>query len=354
MVVVMKMLECVSGSLYTLQDARPALGTSMGGETKELEWWTGGPAFMLASAGAVRLNFRGVHVYPPSALVRQLGGQDGIGWSSTPCNASAWALCNSEMGSVLPWSQPRMPESPETVPEKWGSLRCKDGHGKVLVSLGVYDISACDVIDEGVDLVYSRGSVSHRHTSMPLWRYWTCVGLAIVLVRALSYNVQGLWKKDARGDETGHRQWPALVGSVCILGLVLSDLDAVYITKADQVFFWASVAYVGFYLAVHGARRQRMKSHEEPVFNVIVGTLQVLAVRLYTAAETPYNLVLLGMLACRGWTKLMTPSHTQRYGLSLVMDSLYLSLCIELAFNGSRELVVGVLGVAFVAARLLV
>ncbi len=198
---------------------------------------------------------------------------------------------------------------------------------------------------------------------MALWRYWTCVGLAIVLVRALSYNVQGLWMKPGRGgEEVGmkHRQWPALVSSLGLLGLVLVDGDTVYITKADQVFFWASVAYVAFYLAIHGAafvarkrREQRYaQRYEQPVFNVIVGTLQVLAVRLYTAAETPYNLVLLGMLACRGWTKLlMTPEHM---GVSLVMDSLYLSLCIELAFNGSRELVVGVLGVAFVAARLLV
>lgn len=35
------------------------------------------------------------------------------------------------------------------------------------------------------------------------------------------------------------------------------------------------------------------------------------------------------------------------------MDALYLSLCIELAFDGSREVLVAVLGVAYVAGGLL-
>jgi hypothetical protein len=38
---------------------------------------------------------------------------------------------------------------------------------------------------------------------------------------------------------------------------------------------------------------------------------------------------------------------------TLLLDSLFLSLCIELAFNGTRELLVGVLGVAYLGATLL-
>lgn len=83
------------------------------------------------------------------------------------------------------------------------------------------------------------------------------------------------------------------------------------------------------------------------------GIGQVLAVRLYTAAETPYNLLLLGMLACRTWTKLMSQQRHRIHRLSLLIDSLFISLSIELAVHGGRELVAGVLGVAFVAAGLL-
>ncbi len=234
---------------------------------------------MLASAGAVRLNFRGVHTYSPSAQVRTGG------WTGVKCNASAWSLCSSEAGAALPWTQPRMPEAPATVPAGWGGLGCGDGHGKVLVSLGVYDISACDIMDEGLDVVYSQGMLYHRHTSLPLWRYWVCVGLAIVLVRALSYNVQGLWTRQAGGRQPTHAQWPALVSSMCLLALVVMDGDAVYITKADQVFFWCAMGYVGFYLLVQLRLRatrgpvkkkpNQDKAYEQPVFNVIVGTLQV-------------------------------------------------------------------------------
>ena len=301
-----------------------------------LEWWAGGGAFTLASAGAVRINFRGIHVHPPSTRLRSLGS----GWTGVPCNASAGALCCSDVGCVLPWAAPRQPESRAAVGAGWDKLWCADAKGKVLVSLGVYDISACDIIDEGLDLLYAQGELYHRYTSMPLWRYWACVGLAIVLVRALSYNVQGLWSPSA-ADAT-RPQWPALASALALLALLLPfDGDSVYVTCADQTFFWCSVAYVGYYLLAHG-------QGPAPVYNVIVAALQILATRLYTSAETPYNLLLLGMLACRVWTKALTP---RLHGWGLVIDSLYLSLCVELAHSGTREVMVGVIGVAFVAAR---
>ena len=41
------------------------------------------------------------------------------------------------------------------------------------------------------------------------------------------------------------------------------------------------------------------------------------------------------------------------HSMSLLLDSLYLSLCIELAFDGTRELLIGVLGVAYLGGILL-
>ena len=324
-------------TLHSLQDARPLLAS---GDAAILEWWAGGGAFTLASAGAVRINFRGIHVHPPSMRLRALGGA----WTGVPCNVSASALCCSDVGCVLPWAAPRLPEARDAVEAGWDKLWCSDAKGKVLVSLGVYDISACDIIDEGLDLLYTQGELYHRYTAMPLWRYWACVGLAIVLVRALSYNVQGLWNSNS-ADVT-RPQWPALASALARLALLLPfDGDSVYVTCADQTFFWGSVAYVGYYLVAHGH-----SSGPRPVYNVIVAALQLLATRIYASAETPYNLVLLGMLACRVWTKVLTP---RLHGGGLVVDSLYLSLCVELAYSGTREAMVGVIGVAFVAARLL-
>ena len=356
----------VHSSLYSLQDTRPLLST----DGTPIQWWAGGGAYTLASAGAVRLNFRGIHVYPHTAQIRSLKE---IGWSGVPCNTSAWALCSSDSGSVMPQPPPWMPEEQRGVPQGWEGLQCTDGTGKVLSSQEVYDISACDIMDEGLDVVYSQGALFHRYTSIQQWRYWTCVALAVILVRALSYNVQGVWlsshKEDMLTTTTTHAQTPALVAAMTLLGLVLADLDTVYITTGDQAFFWCTVVYVGFYLGVHGGARaaewaeskiikdnpskkqEQQAGRERPVFNIIVAALQMLAVRLYTAAETPYNLLLMGMLACRMWTKLLNPLSTR--ATSLVVDSLDLSLGVELAFTGTREVLVAVIGVAFLAARVL-
>jgi hypothetical protein len=183
------------------------------------------------------------------------------------------------------------------------------------------------------------------------------VVLAVILVRFLSYNIQSLWLPS--GEAVVQNQWAPLGCSLVLLGLVLSDGDSIYVTGTDLGFFWSTVGYVGIYLGIHATSRasrassisEMMTNYEQPVFNVIVGTLQLVAMRFYTAAETPYNTVLVGMLASRGWTKLLVHQHQSH--ASLLLDSLYLSLCIELAFDGTRELLVGVIGVAFMAGQLL-
>ena len=54
---------------------------------------------------------------------------------------------------------------------------------------------------------------------------------------------------------------------------------------------------------------------------------------------------------CAGRTKLLEGHLARRP--SLILDAIYLSLCIELAFNGTRELLVAVLGIAFLGVQLL-
>ncbi len=293
-------------ALFSLQDAaRP--GLSIAGSP--IAWWEGGPAFVLASAGAVRINFRAVYTYPTASLLRDLNRTD---WHGLPCNASAWALCAAEVGQALPWSSPRMPEDSEkVVADGWKDLACARSAGKALTSLGVYDISACDIFDEGLDLVYAQGMLFHRHNSLQTWEYWLLVVLAVVLVRCLSHNFKSLW--EPQGGQEVHAQWPALLSAFTALVVVLADGDSLHITSADQVFYWSTASYVLVYLAIHLANRfvgkhlpdwmapDQQEPKDYPVYNVIVATLQFIACRFYTAAETPYNLVLITILACRGW-----------------------------------------------------
>jgi hypothetical protein len=175
------------------------------------------------------------------------------------------------------------------------------------------------------------------------------VGLAIVLVRGLSFNLRALWQPvGGQGQPPPRPQWHALAAALALIALVVpfDAWDAVYATRADQTFHWATVAYVPAILLLNVATRGR----GAPVFNVIVAALQLLAMRLYTSAVTPYDLVFVAMLAWRAWVKVLTPSL---HGLGLVLDSLYLSLFVALACDETLESLVAIVGAPFVAARLL-
>jgi hypothetical protein len=197
------------------------------------------------------MNFRGLFIYPPSTVVRAL--DKGLGWHKIPCNVSAWALCSSDVGQTMPWLAPRVPEKQEAVSaDGWSDLGCANSAGKILVTLGVYDVSACDIFDEGLDLLYTPGRVYHRHNTLQTWKYWALVVLAVVMVRYLGYNIQVLWEPD-HGAAQVLAQWPALACSVGVLLVVLLDGDSLFVTSADQVFFWSTVGYILAYLAMHAA-----------------------------------------------------------------------------------------------------
>lgn len=250
LIVILSLIPATTrAALFSLQDSgRPGLTTMDGRHA--LSWWEGGPAFVLASAGAVRVNFRAVYTYPANSVLRDLNRTD---WHGLPCNASAWALCATGVGQAMPFSTPRMPEnSLAVVADGWTDLACSNSAGKTLVSLGVYDISACDVLDEGLDIVYSQGMLFHRHSSLQTWKYWVLVALAVVLVRCLSHNIKRLWEPAASDT---HAQWPALLASFVAIVIILADGDSLFITSADQVFYWSTVGYILVYLAIHASYR---------------------------------------------------------------------------------------------------
>ncbi len=294
------LIHTTSGALFTVEDGvRPGLAT--GDPAQSISWSEGGPAFVLASAGAVRINFRAIYTYPPDAVLRPL--DKGLGWHGTPCNVSAWALCTADVGHTLAQARPRMPERSEApTADGWNDLSCAKSEGKVLVSLGVYDITACDILDEGLDLVYTPGMIYHRHNTLYLWKYWGLVFIAVVLVRSLSFNLKDLWQPQKARQKPTKKQWPALLACILALAIVLTDVDHYIVTSADQVFLWATIAYIGVYLVIHAIQMFWFETWNYPVYNVIIAAIQLIVSRFFSAAETPYNLVLFTVLAARGWS----------------------------------------------------
>ena len=353
-----------------LTDARPQLAA--GGVP--LAWWDGGPAYLLASARAVRLNLRG-------AFPVRTGLRDDLaraGWAAAPCNESARALCSSDFGDAFPAAPPRAPDRPWALTDGWRELGCALSEGKLLVHAEVYDITACDVWDEGVDLVFARGTLYFRRTEPPFPEYCALVGICVVLVRGLCFNVQVLLQP---GTPVAS-QWPGLLAVCALLLLVGLDTDAAYVTRRDRLFFWASFGFAGLYLAVYAAdssARELRRERVGPMFNLLVAGLQLAAMRFYRTADTPYTLLLLPMLAARLWSKVLLradhagpPHHPldpgqpvhhspHRHPLALswthhvtaLLDALFLSLYNWVAVDAQGLLLVPAYAAAFVLSELL-
>lgn len=224
----------------------------------------------------------------------------------------------------------------------WRGLGCGNGAGRVITHAARYDVSACDVLDEGLDLVFSGGSLYLSKTGLGLYRYWAVVLLTVYLVRCLSHNLIVVRDSGPGNDPESkgskpEAQWSTCLACVLTTVLVCYEGDWIYVTVADQTVYWCTVAYVSAYLAYHAQHalpaclhylRGSASAYEEaPVYNLVAGTLQLVAMRLYTGADTPYNPVVLGLLATRTWVKLAESSR--RHALTATMDAAYMALLCE-------------------------
>lgn len=337
-------LQVVSGYIYAVDDVRPGLVS--GGQV--VAWGTGGGGYMAGSARMLRVNYRGIHARnSPSLILRDLVD---LGWTRVACNISAFGLCSSGLGHVFPHVPPRVSDSPQTtLAGMWAGLKCSNSMGKEVWSKGVYDVSACDVLDENVDVLLCDHSLYLTNKSeISSWRYWVLVLTSIVLVRGLGFNVQRLI-----GGQT-QPQWLVICAGGGAFLLVVSDGTSMYVTQEDLVFVLATEVYILAYLWYHVFNwlQKVDETDDPPIFNLITGSLQLMVCRLYVSAETPYNPVLLVLLVTRVWIKIMRESAWHQG--TLVLDALYLSVYMELGFMHDRQYLVGIVAAGYYAAWLLV
>ena len=325
------LIRGVLSDVLPLDDSRPFL--SSGGAP--IAWPSGGPAVLLASSPVVRVNLRGIYTEPIGMRLRDL---DRLGWARAPCNLSAFALCATEFGSILPVSPaPLVADDPSALPEDWGLLRigCASARGTLVTHQAVYEPSACDVLDEGLDLVYASGSIYFRDTHLSLVNYWFLIVGAVVLVRGLSQNIQAHRSSSPWPSQT----LPLCASAICIL-LVSHDGGDIYVTEGDFTFYCATMIYCLLYLSYHvifvlydhalGDAVILSSRQVPPVYNLAAGVMQLVASRLYTGAETPYTPVVLLILSTRAITKLRSPSAG--HALTALLDAAYISLGCELGF----------------------
>jgi len=367
---VLLVLACVlapaSRAASPLTDARPHLVA----DSLPLAWWDGGPAYLLASARGVRINFRGV--FPLRSHLR--GSLEAVGWTKTMCNESAFALCSSDTGAAFPASSPRVADAPRRLPDGWRGLSCRQSAEKVLVRALEYDISACDVLDEDLDVLYTNGTLYFRQADLPEWEHVASIVLCIVITRALSFNVQSLLNPAAPVQI----QAPGLVATAIILVFVGRDGDRPYVTVDDLVFFYVSVAFVGAYVALYTAeylarwgkraqaadpfahRSPPLQEDTDPFFTLLIGGLQLAIMRFYRTVDSPYAAVLLGMLVARLWIKvrairlpLFAPgARSGRWALTscatLLLDSMYVAFYTSVVARALGHLLIAIYAAGWV------
>lgn len=324
--------EACLAAVLPLDEDRPFLA----GSGVSIEWPSGGAAFLLSSGPLMRVNARGVFTEPVHSRLRS--DLASAGWARVACNLSAFSLCSASAGEFFPMSAPVYGEA--ELPYAWRGLRCSNSGGKTITGAGRYDVSACDVLDEGLDVVFSSQEAWFRVTSLPTWQYAVLLALATFLVRGLSVNLQ----RDRRPESQG---WLVLACGACAL-LVASGGDHVYVTESDQLFFWCTLVYCAVYCVYH-VYQLYTDPLPRPIYNLIAGTLQLVAARLYTGSESPYNPAVLFIIGARAQQKLRSAEWSQ-VGTSLV-DAVYLSLMCELAFLPDARFLVALFFASYLYAR---
>ena len=353
--------------MFDLADSVPYLAT----DSARVIWTSGWDALLAASGRCIRVNARGVSVKPSHWTQADLPR---LGWTSRACFISAHALCDTGGGLCFP-----VPPSKHTIAmdipppgynpaAAWGGLACsRDDDGRVLLDSITYDVSGCDALDNGGDLVFCNGSLAFARTDLPVWAYWSVCLLAVYIVRALSYLV--LRRVEARShpqktnEDTGSNTEPqprlteddhTVVASVCCVVVTLaSGWQHVFVTQEEAFAASATLVYVLAYTCTWTwARWSRFDVADPPIYNLIAGTLLFVSMRLYAGVETPYNAPLIWAIAARVGTKMRARACVATL-ITAPLDALVLALICTLGFSFDPLFLIGIFATAFVIGDML-
>lgn len=329
-----------SAEIFDLDNAVPWL-TSAGAEVHFDRGWD---AFVVADSSCVRLNARGVQAKPSHWAPRALPSA----WRSRQCvPGPLGGLCELPDGSAAFPSRSIGRPPLYNASRAWGGLLCsRASDGRVMDPQHGYDLSACDVLDGGGDVVLCGRTLSFARTALPDWAYWALCLIAVFAVRSLSYLVVHRVEEQA-----APRGWweDALTVLACVVALPLvlaPDGDAWFVTQEEALFFAVLCAYVAGYAVLYVGFALSGGGNDPPIYNLIAATLQVIACRLYLSAETPYNPVIIWAVATRGLVKLRSRKASAVVSVSALADSLVLSLMCVLGFEHDPLYLVAIFSLA--------
>jgi hypothetical protein len=339
--VLVSFIICSSANaeIFDLDDSAPWLRS----KGTEVFFDRGWDAFVVADSSCVRVSARGIQTKPSHWAPRELSGSK---WTSLTCIPGlGGGLCDTKSGVVFPASDRGYPPAYDAA-NSWGKMSCsRSSDGRMLVPGGeMYDLSACDVLDGGGDVVLCGRKISFARTSLSDWAYWAVCLIAVYAVRSLSYLVV---EHVDKGHEHKRNIWEdamTVVACTAVLPICLApDGDSWFVTHEEAFFFIATCVYVGVYICLFAMYAYEGGGTDPPVYNLIAATLQVVASRLYLGAETPYNPVVIWAISTRAIIKMRSPGISSiRVSISALFDSLILSLMCVLGFEHNPHYLVAI------------
>jgi hypothetical protein len=319
----------VCAEVFNLDDSVPFVMSN----GVPVRWTHGWDALTVADSACVRVSSRGVFAKPSHWTPRALSG---LGWGRADCvPGEPGVLCTTHGGAVFPTAHRPV----YNASAAWHGLECtREADGRLLdPGRLLYDVSACDVLDAGGDAVVCGRSAWTRHTGVADWVYWALCLLAVLIVRALSYLV--VRRLAPHAEQTPEHPMladsDALTVGACVAALplvLIPEGDAEFVTEEERFFFLFLCGYVLVYTLLFAQYARQLNAQGgPPIYNLIAATLQLVASRLYSGVETPYNPILIWAIATRALVKLRA-GFDPVASTTVLLDSLLLALMCALGF----------------------
>ena len=330
-------------TIFQIDDSRPFI--SSGGIP--VQWHTGSGALWDISSRVTRLNSRGIFFKRRSWHTR--GGLDSLGWTRERCHYSAYGLCSTDTSIILPSLQtPFVNENRDDECSSTSTLRA-------VTSANRYDLSSCDILDAGRDLVLADGYIFQRgDSSLPDWIYWTVCVLVVYLVRCLSKYIMASITKDQKDGGKYPSSTACIVSSIITTTLILAQGDGVFITEEDLIFHWFTAFYILSYLLLFiGTRISASPASKDPPFyNLLAGVMQFVACRMFCGSETPYNPPLVFIIGIRLFIKSRRGTDIIR-STTILLDSFMLGLMCTLGFTPEYQYLIALFAAAWMGSDVL-
>lgn len=334
------LIPAVAGTILPVDDSVPFLAT----QGSPIDWTRGKDALLLAGSSFVRVNRRGITLKPPHWTMRDLGT---MGWDVRACIPGGHSLCESGNTSrVFPVDTPPR----FAARHRPHALRCTRADSKrILDHDATYDVSSCDVLDGGGDVVVYQHRVAFRDTQISNIKYWLLCILAVVVVRSFSWKITTQMEQKNPGSTLQNDQWTILACAASILLSITPNFTEELVTYEDLFCCSFLVIYSAIYIGVWVLNRHDKKA---PIYNLIAATLQLTSSRLYKGIETPYAGVLLYVIITRMLIKIRGQWNFIQ-AVTSAWDSLLITIIAIFGFPFDQIYVLVVAVAAFATADLL-